>query len=106
MLAPPTMRAPRNMPSVPLGLLYIVAALMLIASLLSLRHAPPAKRLRYASIALFLFACAAMGIAGCGGGGSSGGATVTPHNDSITAVYSGDARYNASTSAGVSISIH
>ena len=105
MFAPPA--APQNIPGVPVIPLYIVAVLMLVAFLLSIRHASPAKRLRYASIAWLLFTGAVVGIAGCGGGASGGGGTtVTPHNDSITAVYSGDARYNASTSAAVSISIH
>jgi len=107
-LPPSTVRGPRNTPDVPLRPVYILTALLLLACLMTLRYAPPAKRLRYASIGVVLFACIAIGIAGCGGGSSSGGGGggVTPHTDSITAVYSGDASYSPSTSAAVSISIH
>jgi hypothetical protein len=82
----------------------IVASLLLAAFLLILRRLPMAKRLGYASVGALLFVCVAGGIAGCGGGSSSGG--TTPHTDSITAVYSGDGTYAGSTSAAITISIH
>jgi hypothetical protein len=68
--------------------------------LLSLKRLPVAKRYGYASAGLLLFVFLATAIAGCGGSSSSG------HTDSITAVYSGDTNYAASTSAAVSISVH
>jgi hypothetical protein len=80
---------------------WIVASLMLILFLLSRKQLPAAKRLGYACAAALLFVAA--GIAGCGGGSSGGG--TTPHTDSITAVYSGDATYAGSTSTTVSISV-
>jgi hypothetical protein len=107
-LPPSLVRGPRNTPNLPLRPVYILTVLLFLSYLLTLRLAPPAKRLRYAYLGVVLFACATIGIAGCGGGssGGGGGGGVTPHNDTITAVYSGDARYNGSTSAAVSISIH
>ena len=108
-LPPSFVRGPRNTPNLPLRPVYILTALLFLSYLLTLRLAPPAKRLRYAYLGAMLFACSTIGIAGCGGGssnGGGGGGGVTPHNDSITAVYSGDALYNGSTSAAVPISIH
>jgi len=52
---------------------------------------------------LLLFACATVGIAGCGGGGGGGGGT--GHIDDITATYSGDANYATSGSAVLQISV-
>ena len=105
LLAPPP--TPRHVPSVPVGgpagPMSIVACLLLIVFLLSLRRRPMAKRLGYACAGMLLFACVAAGLAGCNGGG---GATGTPpHSDSITAVYSGDGTYAGSTSAAVAISV-
>jgi len=102
LLAPPP--APRRMPNFPVGPMWIVACLMLIVFLLSLRRLPTAKRLGYACAGVMLFACVAAGIAGCGGG-SSGGTTPTSHTDSITAVYSGDGTYAGSTSAALAITV-
>jgi hypothetical protein len=100
-------RGPRNTPHAPLRPLYLLTAVLFLAYLLTLRLATPAKRVRYACLGVTLFALATIGIAGCGGGSSNGGGGgVTPHNDSITAVYSGDTLYNGSTSAAVPISIH
>jgi hypothetical protein len=101
----PPVGAPRHIPNMPLGPMWIVASLLLIVFLLSRKHLPMAKRLGYACAGVLLFACVAAGIAGCGGGSSSGGGT-TPHTDSITAVYNGDANYAGSTSAAVAISVH
>jgi hypothetical protein len=106
-LPPSMVRGPRNTPHAPLRPLYLLTAVLFLAYLLTLRLATPAKRVRYACLGVTLFALATIGIAGCGGGSSNGGGGgVTPHNDSITAVYSGDTLYNGSTSAAVPISIH
>jgi hypothetical protein len=100
---PPT---PRHPPNFPAGPMWIVACLLLIVFLLSLRRLPTAKRLRYACAGALLFACVAAGIAGCGGGGgSTTPPTPTSHTDSITAVYSGDSTYAGSTSAAVAITV-
>jgi hypothetical protein len=110
LLTPPSgsNRTPRS----PFGPMWIVAGLLLSAILLSLsrlRVARFTRRLGYACAGALLFACLAAGIAGCGGGSSSGGGGggggTTPHTDTITGVYSGDATYAGSTSAAVSISI-
>jgi subtilase family serine protease len=102
MLTPPP--APRQTPKFPVGPMWIVACLLLLAFLLSLRRLPTAKRLRYACAGVLLFGCVAAGIAGCGGGSSSS-TTPTSHTDSITGVYSGDSNYATSTSAAVSITV-
>jgi subtilase family serine protease len=100
-LTPPP--APRHIPNVPVGPMWIVACLLLVMFLLSLRRLPMAKRLGYACAGLLLFACVAAEIAGCGGGSSGGSGA---HTDSITAVYNGDTNYATSTSAAVPISVH
>jgi hypothetical protein len=108
LLTPPV--APANrIRNLPVGPMWFVAGLLLAAFMLSLRYprfAPWARRLGYACAGALLLACVVAGIAGCGGGGSSsGGGGTTPHSDSITGVYSGDANYAGSTSAAVTISI-
>ncbi len=104
LLTPPSGPSQR-MPSVPLGPLWIVASLMLILFLLSLKRLPMAKRVGYACAGVVLFACVAAGIAGCGSSGGGGGTTTPPHTDSITAVYSGDTSYTGSTSTALSITV-
>jgi hypothetical protein len=96
-----------HVPRSPLRLMWFLAALCLAALLFHLRklRMDPARRLGYACAGMLLFACLAVGMAGCGGNGGGGGG-ITPHNDSITAVYSGDATYAGSTSAAVTISVH
>jgi hypothetical protein len=87
---------------------YIAAAMLLIALLFSLRWLPVTpltRRLAYAGAGALLLVCLAAGIAGCGGGSSGGGGGTTPHTDSITGAYSGDATYASSTSAAVSVSV-
>jgi hypothetical protein len=96
---PPT-SFPRRIPRIPSKPIWILACLLLVMFLLSLKRLPVAKRYGYASAGLLLFVFLATAIAGCGGSSSSG------HTDSITAVYSGDTNYAASTSAAVSISVH
>jgi hypothetical protein len=104
LLTPPPI--PRQTPNFPATPMWIVACLTLIAFLLSLKRLPAAKRLGYACAGMLLFACVAAGIAGCGGGSSGGGGGGgTPHTDSITAVYSGDANYTGSTSTAVPITV-
>jgi hypothetical protein len=66
---------------------------------------PFAKQRGYVYAGLLLFACAAAGIAGCSGAKTSSSTTSGTHNDSITAVYSGDANYAASTSTAITITI-
>ena len=100
----PANRSPRS-PSAPLG---IVAGVLLAAILFGwsrLRVAPAARRLGYACAGALLLACLAAGIAGCGSSSSNGGGGSTPHNDSITGVYSGDSTYAGSTSAAVTIAV-
>jgi hypothetical protein len=84
-------------------LLPIVAALVsLLLFALGLRFMPEHRRRAYAYASLVAFALLALGIAGCGGssGGSGGAKTVT-----ITAKYSGDANYVASTGT-TTITVH
>jgi len=107
--SPPPSLPNNQMPRSPMAPVWIFAGALLAALLVSLgalRFAPWTKRLAYACGGALLLACLAAGIAGCGGGGNSSGGGTTPHNDSITAVYSGDATYGNSTSAAVSIAIH
>jgi subtilase family serine protease len=85
-LSPP--RTPQ-VPVVPLGIL----SLILIVFLALLRCVSMSKRVGYAAAGLLLLACVAAGFAGCSGGGGG------PHTDTITAVYSGDANYAASTTS-------
>jgi hypothetical protein len=59
-------------------------------------------RLGYAAAGLLLFAAA---IAGCSGAKSGGGGGGGGRTDSITAAYSGDANYNASTSPATAITV-
>jgi hypothetical protein len=96
---PPT-SLPRQMPRIPAKPIWILACLLLILFLLSLKRLQAQKRYGYAFAGLLFFACVAAVIAGCGGGSGGG-----PHTDSITAVYSGDTNYTTSTSAAVSISV-
>jgi Pro-kumamolisin, activation domain/Bacterial Ig-like domain (group 3) len=101
MLTP--LASPRATPNWPATPMWIVATMLLAVFLLSLLRLPRSQRLGYASAGLLLFACIAVGIAGCGGGSSS--STPMSHTDSITAVYSGDTAYSGSTSAAVSITV-
>jgi hypothetical protein len=110
MLAPQT--APRSNPNAPPGppmtLVFIVAVLALLATLLGLQHGPEGRRVGYACAALLLFACVSVAIAGCGGGSSGSTApppTPTSHTATITAVYSGDSTYKGSTSTAATITI-
>jgi subtilase family serine protease len=97
LLPPPP--AFRQTPRIPAKPIWILACLLLIMFLLTLKRLPASKRYGYAFAGLLLFAFLAAAAVGCGGGSSSG------RTDSITAVYSGDTNYATSTSAAVSITI-
>jgi hypothetical protein len=98
-IAKPRMRP--NVRAVPLGII----ATLLLAFLALQRRLSAGRRLGYAAAGLLLFACLTAGFAGCSGAKGSGGGGGTPHTDTITAVYSGDANYSGSTSAAVSVTI-
>lgn len=100
--APPSV--PRQLPRLPALPVCIVACLLALTFFLGLRFLPAGRR-RYAFACLLLVAFVMAGIAGCGGGSSGGGGGGGPQIRSITAVYSGDGNYAASTSAVVSITI-
>jgi hypothetical protein len=105
-LPPPPTTPTRQLPSFPAAPLSMLAAILLIAFVVTAKRLRLPKRLVYASVGLLLFVCVAAGIAGCGGGSSSsGGGGGGTHTDSITAVYSGDANYAGSTSTAVSITV-
>jgi hypothetical protein len=95
--------APRQMPRIYLGPLWISAFVLLAVFLLMLPRVPSAKRRACAYTGFLLFACAAAGIAGCGGGGGGGGGG--GHVDNITATYSGDANYATSSSGVLQITV-
>jgi len=93
---------PRPIPNLPIGRIWIVPLVLLLIILLARsRTTMGRRRVVYVCAGLIVLACAAVEIAGCGGNGSSTG----PHTDSITAVYSGDSNYAASTSTAISISV-
>jgi hypothetical protein len=100
-LTPPP--APRQIPGLPVGLMWIAAGALLTIFLLTLKRMPLAQRRGYTYAGLLLFACLAAGIAGCSGMKSSSGSG--SHSDSITGVYSGDANYTTSTSTAITITI-
>jgi Pro-kumamolisin, activation domain/Bacterial Ig-like domain (group 3) len=102
--APPT-TDPGNMPLVFASMELAAGALALLL-VAGLRRLPLPRRLGYTLAGVLLLTSLGLGIAGCGGSNSnSGGGGVTPHTDSITAVYSGDTTYASSTSAAVSVSV-
>jgi len=84
--------APRNTPFVIVT--WLSAVLAAIGMLLALRMAERKRKYAYAGLALMLIAAAAIaGCSGSSGGGGGGGST-----RSLTAHYSGDTNYAASTS--------
>jgi len=102
--AQPRMRPPQ-IPVVPVG---GIVSLLLIVFLAMQRRTSASKRLGYAAAGLVLLACVVAGFAGCSGssnGSASGGGGGGSHTDSITAVYSGDVNYAASTSTAVTVAI-
>jgi hypothetical protein len=58
----------------------------------------------YAGVAFLMIAAAAL--AGCGGSSSSGGGGGGGSARSITAHYSGDTNYAASTSSAITVTVH
>ncbi|HYT21838.1 MAG TPA: Ig-like domain repeat protein [Candidatus Polarisedimenticolia bacterium] len=99
-LAPPL--APHRMPNIRFHPVVLVAFLLLLLFLFSLRHIPAAYRRGYACAALLLLAVLVAGLGGCG---SYGGGGPAAHYDSITAVYGGDATYAGSTSSAITITV-
>jgi subtilase family serine protease len=100
--APPSI--PQQIPAIPSIRIWILACLLILAFLLSTKRLS-ARRRGYAFACLVLLVFVTAGITGCGGGSGGGGGGGGPQTRSITAVYSGDGNYAASTSAVVSITI-
>jgi len=94
------LRPPRQTPFVILALL----SALLAALSLWLAAKLPARRRQCACTGLAFFLMAVASLSGCGGGSSGGGGGGTTR--SITAKYSGDTNYAASTSSAVTITIH
>jgi pro-kumamolisin-like protein/Big-like domain-containing protein len=90
---------PRNTP------FSIVEWLAAVLAILSFMRAmkPAARRRQYAYAGAVFVLIAAAAIAGCGGGSSGGGGGGSSR--SITAKYSGDTNYAASTSSAVTITV-
>jgi hypothetical protein len=84
-------------PKLPPGLFWLLACCAAVYGLF-LWKMPRARRRGYAYAGLVVFALAAAGIAGCGGGGGSK-STPTPQNKmvTITAKFTGDSNYTASS---------
>jgi hypothetical protein len=107
-LAPPSQEQKRFPP---VALVLAVYAIVLMAYVLL--GIPKARRRIYAYASFMLLAALVAGFAGCGGGGGSsssggttgGGTTGGAGAQSITAVYSGDANYQTSTSTAVTVTI-
>ncbi len=99
-LAPPP-SVPDRVPNIRFQPVVLVAFLLLLLFLFTLRRIPAAYRRGYACAALLLLAGLVAGLVGCGGYGGGGGV----HYDSITAVYSGDATYAGSTSSAITITV-
>lgn len=78
-----------------------------LAVVLLLRFIATSKKRRvYAYTALPFALLLAGGIASCGGGGGTGGGGGGgQHTDSITAIYSGDTNYKASSSSAVMVTV-
>lgn len=88
---------PRNAPFV--VVVWLAVVLAMLSFTLAMKRAARRREYAYAGLAFFLIAAA---IAGCGGGSSGGGGGSTR---SITAKYSGDSNYAASTSSAITITI-
>lgn len=78
---------------------FLLAAVSLVAALLY--GARRARRTPFAYAGLALVLCLFGWMAACGGGGGGGGG----HTDSITAKYSGDVNYSASTAGAVPVTV-
>jgi subtilase family serine protease len=86
----------------PSGILLLLVAMALILAYLATRLSNSRQR-RFAYAMALILVVTAIGVAGCGGGSGGGGGG--GHTDSVTAVYSGDANYKASTSAPLLITV-
>jgi hypothetical protein len=102
-VAPPS--APFELPRVPISTFILTALALATAFLLGLLRTPADQRRMYVCVSVLLLTCAVAGLAGCGGGGGGGGGGSNSHADSITAVYSGDTNYTASTSTAVAVTV-
>ncbi len=89
-LFPPPTRDPH--PIVPL-LPTLLALVSIVLLTLGRRWVPETRRRAYAYAAFVVFALLAVGIAGCGGGGSSN----SGRNVVINAIYAGDSNYTTSS---------
>ena len=96
---PPGFLIPEQPSAPPAALLWFAVLLAILCLALALRLGGRRRMLAYAGFVLF--AVAASGLAGCSGAG--GGSS--PHAAAITAKYSGDTNYAASTSATTTITI-
>ncbi len=96
---------PFQLPSVPVSTIILTALTLAVAFMLGLVPTPADKRRIYVCASVLLLACAVAGLAGCGGGSGGGGGGGSSHSDSITAVYSGDTNYTASTSTAVAVTV-
>jgi hypothetical protein len=92
---------PRNTPFVLLAWLAAVLAMFSFLMAVNVKLATPRRQYAYAGLAFFLMAAAVL--AGCSGASSSSGGGGTTR--SITANYSGDTNYSASTSSAITITI-
>jgi hypothetical protein len=88
---------PRNTPFVVLA--WLAALLAMLSFVRAMKPAARRRQYAFAGVVFVLFAAAAF--AGCGGGSSSSGGS----SRSITAKYSGDSNYAASTSPAVTITV-
>ena len=96
---------PRNTPRLPYVMATSLAAALALLSLV-LAAGQAARRRQYAYAGLTFLLIGAVAFAGCGGGGgSSGGGGGGGSARSITAHYSGDTNYAASTSTAISITV-
>lgn len=97
---------PRNTPFVVLAWLAAILAMLLamLSFVLAAKLATRRRQYSYAGVAFLLIAAAAL--AGCGGSSSSGGGGGGDSARSITAHYSGDTNYVASTSSATTVTVH
>jgi hypothetical protein len=96
---PPGFLEPPARVSPPIVLIWLAAVLALICLALAMRLAGRRRVFAYAGFALF--AVVSAGLAGCGGG--SGG--TTSRTVTVSAKYSGDTNYAASTASGTTVTI-
>ena len=97
---------PRNTPFVVLARLAALLAMFvaMLSFVLAGKLATRRRHYSYAGVAFLMIAAAAL--AGCGGSSSSGGGGGGGSARSITAHYSGDTNYAASTSSAITVTVH